>query len=300
VLNRSASIGRGAAMLVAVGAAVTIFATPAFAGTSRSDHGQRPPGNNGTIKIDEFPADGGKGNDPHVGCRFSVNFFGYDAGTQQATMTFEPWAPTSGGNPTTMSTSWTTPSRKGGNQLDKSFGPVDLTSAFAGITPAKQGYHVKLTVHVTGSQGSDVKHKVFWVEPCQTAAKPAAVAPAHTTQPVTPASPQPQPVRTSAPLPAAQPEAVQPAALQPVAAPSAPAVEAARFTNATQATPVASVLAERISAPPTAAAVEATSASGGTLPFTGGAVGTLVAAGISLLVLGGLAWLSVRWKSHRA
>ena len=30
------------------------------------------------------------------------------------------------------------------------------------------------------------------------------------------------------------------------------------------------------------------------------AVGTLVAAGISLLVLGALAWLSVRWKSHRA
>src|SRR5438045_9036858 len=107
-------------MLVAVGAAVTIFATPAWAGTSnKSEHGQQPPGNNGTVKIDEFPADGGNGNDPHVDCRFSVNFFGYDAGTQQATMTFEPWAPTRGGKPTTMSTSWTTPTRNGGNQVDK-------------------------------------------------------------------------------------------------------------------------------------------------------------------------------------
>jgi len=62
-----------------------------------------------------------------------------------------------------------------------------------------------------------------------------------------------------------------------------------------EATPVASVLAERISRP----AVAAASTPGGTLPFTGGAVGTLLAAGISLLVLGGLAWLSVRWKSRQ-
>jgi hypothetical protein len=283
-------------MLVAIGAAVTIFATPAVAGTSsRSDHGQRPPGNNGTVKIDEFPADGGNGNDPHVDCPFSVNFFGYDAGSQQATMTFEPWAPTGGGNPTTLSTSWTTPTRSGGNQLDKSFGPVDLASAFAGITPTKQGYHVKLTVHVTGSQGSDVKHKVFWVEACETAAKPAAVAPAHTTQPVTPAAQQP-----AAQTPAAQPAAIAPStsAAAPPIDTAAPPIDTVKLTRAsTEAVPTASVLAERISAP---TAVAATSSPGGTLPFTGGAVGTLVAAGISLLVLGGLAWLSVRWKSHRA
>ena len=30
----------------------------------------------------------------------------------------------------------------------------------------QQGYHVKLTVHTDGSQGADVKHKVFWVQPC--------------------------------------------------------------------------------------------------------------------------------------
>src|SRR5437762_14131783 len=83
VFYRSASIGRGAAMLVAIGAAVTIFATPALAApSSKSDHGQHPPGNNGTVKIDEFPADGGNGNDPHVDCPFSVNFSGHDAGGQ--------------------------------------------------------------------------------------------------------------------------------------------------------------------------------------------------------------------------
>ncbi|MDQ1517553.1 MAG: hypothetical protein QOE80_3383 [Actinomycetota bacterium] len=35
------------------------------------------------------------------------------------------------------------------------------------MTPhAKQGYHVKVTIHADGSKGSDVKHKVFWVSPC--------------------------------------------------------------------------------------------------------------------------------------
>jgi hypothetical protein len=33
---------------------------------------------------------------------------------------------------------------------------------------AQQGWHVKLTVNNDGSQGADVKHKVFWVLGCET------------------------------------------------------------------------------------------------------------------------------------
>ena len=29
-----------------------------------------------------------------------------------------------------------------------------------------QGFHVKLTINAEGSQGADVKHKVFWVTGC--------------------------------------------------------------------------------------------------------------------------------------
>jgi hypothetical protein len=134
---------------------------------SASQGGQAPAGNNGTVKINDSAVDDGPNNEPHVACTFYVNFYGYDAGSQSASMTFEPWAPTGGGQPTTLNTSWTTAERTGGNQLDKAYGPVDLSSALAGVTPhPKQGYHVKLTVHVTGSQGSDVKHKVFWIAPC--------------------------------------------------------------------------------------------------------------------------------------
>ena len=42
-----------------------------------------------------------------------------------------------------------------------------LTAALVGITPQQnQGWHVTLTVNTDGAQGSDVKHKVFWVQDC--------------------------------------------------------------------------------------------------------------------------------------
>jgi hypothetical protein len=42
---------------------------------------------------------------------------------------------------------------------------LDLT----GIQPhPHQGVHVKVTINAEGSQGADVKHKVFWVSGCET------------------------------------------------------------------------------------------------------------------------------------
>jgi hypothetical protein len=31
----------------------------------------------------------------------------------------------------------------------------------------QQGWHIKLTINADGSQGSDLKHKVFWVTDCE-------------------------------------------------------------------------------------------------------------------------------------
>jgi LPXTG-motif cell wall-anchored protein len=43
----------------------------------------------------------------------------------------------------------------------------DLTALLQAFEPhPQQGWHVKLTVNNEGSQGADVKHKVFWVGPC--------------------------------------------------------------------------------------------------------------------------------------
>ena len=53
-----------------------------------------PPGNNGTVKIDARPFDAAPDNEPHVGCTFQVDFYGYDEGDLSASVTFEAQAPT--------------------------------------------------------------------------------------------------------------------------------------------------------------------------------------------------------------
>ena len=140
------------------------------AGTTRGS--DQPAGNNGTVKIDEYAVDSGQDNDAHVSCGFTVSFYGFD-GTkpQTATINVTPVAPTSGGSTYTTTTGWTKDSRTGGSQLDQQVqvSGSDLASSLAGVTPqAKQGYHLRLEVEVSGSQGSDDKYKVFWMQPCPT------------------------------------------------------------------------------------------------------------------------------------
>ena len=38
------------------------------------------PGNNGTVKVDGVPFDSHPNNEPHVGCVFQIDFYGYDQG----------------------------------------------------------------------------------------------------------------------------------------------------------------------------------------------------------------------------
>ena len=108
---------RGAVAAAAVGAAVVGMSGPAAwassgghprgtAGGASSSAADAPAGNNGHIQIDEFQMDGGNGNDPHVGCGFSISFFGYDAGTRTASVTVTPWAPTQGGTPPSPRRRW--------------------------------------------------------------------------------------------------------------------------------------------------------------------------------------------------
>lgn len=46
-------------------------------------------------------------------------------------------------------------------------GRQKYTLSFAGPPHPIQGYHLKLTIETPGSQGSDKKYKVFWVEGCE-------------------------------------------------------------------------------------------------------------------------------------
>jgi hypothetical protein len=147
------------------------------------DTASDPPGNNGTVKIDGLPWDDAPNNEPHPGCTFEVDFYGFDQGDLYADVTFEAVAPTAGGVLREDRVFIGEDQNDGGGStagLDAS-ARFDLSDAVAGIAPhPKQGWHVRLTVHADGSQGADVKHKVFWIAGCERTSTPE-VAPGDVT-----------------------------------------------------------------------------------------------------------------------
>ena len=127
-----------------------------------------PPGNNGTVKLDARPFDAAPDNEPHVGCTFQLDFYGYDQGALDAQVTFEAHPPTGDRQLLLTDTVFIgeDDNAGGGSQAG-----LDARQTyrldFTGITPhPEQGIHVKLTVNAEGSQGADTKHKVFWVTGC--------------------------------------------------------------------------------------------------------------------------------------
>lgn len=131
-----------------------------------------PPGNNGTIKVDQIPIDDiHPNNEPHVDCTFGIDFYGFDEGEDfEAHVIFEGHAPTGGGVLVEDTVFIGEDGNEGGGSeagIDASR-TYDLSDALAGIEPQDQhGWHVKLTIHADGSQGADTKHKVFWVDGCR-------------------------------------------------------------------------------------------------------------------------------------
>ncbi|HUH16650.1 MAG TPA: hypothetical protein VMM85_01750 [Methylomirabilota bacterium] len=129
---------------------------------------KNPPGNNGTVKIDALEFDKHPNNQPHVGCIFEVDFYGFDEGDLWADVTFTAHPPTGGGVLLHDRVFIGDDDNSGGGSQagwDAS-AEYDLSQALAGYPVHRQGYHVKLTVNADGSQGADTKHKVFWVQPC--------------------------------------------------------------------------------------------------------------------------------------
>jgi hypothetical protein len=204
------------------GALIVALAVPAM--TQQPD----PPGDNGTIKIDGTDFDDHPNNEPHVGCVFQVEFYGFDEGDLTATVTFEAVPPTTGGVLLTDEVFIGEDPAGGGTDLDAN-PTYDLDGALAGIPPHPvQGHHVRLTVHAEGSQGADTKHKVFWVEDC---------GPPPTTSTTTTSTTIPPPT-TSAPTTTTTPPGVTstvpgstPSARPPVARPASAIPGQPRFTG---------------------------------------------------------------------
>jgi hypothetical protein len=163
---RRRRVGAGLTALPLAG--LLALAGPAAASSSHTTNG--PPGNNGTVKIDRLAFDDLPNNEPHVGCNFQVDFYGFDMGDLNADVTFAVQPPT--GKDRVLLTDTVKigedDNSGGGSEagLDASQ-TYDLSTHLDGLTPhPKQGYHVKLTVNADGSKGADTKHKVFWVNGC--------------------------------------------------------------------------------------------------------------------------------------
>jgi hypothetical protein len=141
-----------------------LWASTADAAVRGSDN---PPGNNGTVKVEGEALDHLHDNDPHVGCGFFIQWYGFDAGERTTIVTFDAQPPTGTGQGQTLLTDTFSFTGSGaGNALDAQK-QYDLTAALAGFTPQpQQGFHVELTVNTDFSHGADTKHKVFWVSPC--------------------------------------------------------------------------------------------------------------------------------------
>ena len=126
-----------------------------------------PPGNNGTVKIDGLPFDSYPDNEPHVGCDFQVDFYGYEQGNFFATVTFIVQPPT--GRNIVLETDSVfigEDAAGGGTDLDGS-GTYNLEPELQMfMAHVNQGYHIKLKVNAPHSIGKDTKYKVFWVTGC--------------------------------------------------------------------------------------------------------------------------------------
>jgi len=137
---------------------ITMLVVGVASATSFAD----PAGNNGTVKVGGVEVDSNE-NQPHLGCTFQIEFYGYDQDAGLASYAIEGQAPTGGGTMDAGMVFIGGDPAGGANDLDATV-VVDLTAAVAGIPPQpEQGHHVKLTVHADGWQGADVKHKTFWV-----------------------------------------------------------------------------------------------------------------------------------------
>jgi hypothetical protein len=239
-----------------------------LAGPGSASAVPNPPGNNGTIKVDDVPFDDHPDNEPHVGCVFQVDFYGYDEGDLDATVTFEAHPPT---GPVQVLLRDTVFIGEDDNSGGGSEAGLDASETYTldltGIEPHPvQGFHVKLTVNAEGSQGADVKHKVFWVTGCVPAPTTTTSGGTTTTSGATSTSKATSTTRGSS--------------------------TSGETSTSKQTTTTAAVGGSSSSAPGGSLGGGSTTKGGGVLPFTGAAGLAVPMAAIALLGVGAASLLA--------
>lgn len=246
----SGIVAAAGALSLLLGAAALLVAPSANADQNSVAGGHNPPGNNGTVKIEDADIQSGPpDNNPHQGCTFVVEFYNYDENPDYyATVTFEDQAPTKDGGLQVASGNLHPfiggDAAGGGNDLDAR---ETYTLKFTGQPQAQQGYHVKLTVNAPGSIGADKKFKVFWVQGCD--APPTTTPPTKTPCPTkTPTKPPTTPPTTTTP-PTSPPTTTEPPTTPP---PTAPTTTPPSSPATTPSSPTAPTDTPPANTPPTA------------------------------------------------
>jgi LPXTG-motif cell wall-anchored protein len=277
-----------------VGGAVCLVAT--IPGQASAD----PPGNNGTVKIDGVEFDSHPDNEPHVGCTFQVDWYGFDEGDLFSHVTFEVQPPT--GKDVVLLTD-TVPIGEDDNSGGGSEAGLDASRTYTldltGFEQhPQQGWHVKLTVNNDGSQGADVKHKVFWVTGCETppttststTSTSSTSSSTSSTQPTTSSSTSSSTTSSTQPTTSSSTSSSTTSSTQPTTS-SSTSSSTTSSTTSTTAAPTTSSSSETTST--TAVSPSSTSTSMAVspiseLPKTGsGSQALLTVAGIILLLGGG-------------
>ena len=148
-------------------AVLGVVALGSFILVAPQSYAEDPPGDNGTIKVDGVEFDTHQNNQPHVGCVFQVDFYGFDEGSLTARVRFYAIPPT--GNRELLladNVDIGEDAAGGGGDLDAQ-ATYDLSAALKSyMAHEQQGFHIKLKINAQGSIGADTKYKAFWVEEC--------------------------------------------------------------------------------------------------------------------------------------
>jgi LPXTG-motif cell wall-anchored protein len=264
------------------GAACLVATIPGQAGA-----GSNPPGNNGTVKVDGVEFDVHPDNEPHVGCTFQIDWYGFDSGAE-SDVTFEVWPPS--GKMVTILEDHVPldgDDNAGGGSEDglDAEKEYDLSALLQDFEQhPNQGWHVKLTINVTGSQGADVKHKVFWVTGCET---PPTTSSSTTSSSTTSTSEVPSSSTSSSTTSTSEVPSSSTSS-STTSTSEVPSSSTSSSTTSTSEAPSSSSSETTSTLAPSSTTSSTMVAAGGQLPETGGdSQALLIAAGIIMLLGGG-------------
>lgn len=243
---------------------------------AKDGDGHNPPGNNGTIKIDyPAPADSGHANRPHPGCAFQLRMFDFDK-DQYGSITFVGQSPTKLGTLLTQQHVLLSNDPAGGGQdVDETYSYTAEQLGLTGKPQAKQGWHVKVLVDADNAPGG-AKQKVFWLSCPAATSSTAAPTAGGSTAGTTTTTPAQESAGQGAAGTATTTTAVSGGSTAGAATASKGAGQASAFTGGSGS---AALTASR----------PAAQNRGSALPFTGVALGTMVAVALAALAAGALA-----------